>query len=231
VIRVKEREVILVPGETISIGRHLENDLVIHSPSVSRFHASIRWLQERLLPEVLDHGSQNGTVVDGVEVGRSPVAVRGDALLLLGSRLVQVRVNEPGSQALLRNAPDVVMLFSERGQERGGTFAAGLELAKILRELEAEERTGTLWLDLRTGEAARITLCEGKLMAVEKGDAAKTRALELLLIGVGGHWRFVPELEPVDDPLNLHFTNFYRRWRQGYTPRRPRRKTPRTQTG
>lgn len=58
------------PGAILTIGRHLENDIVIASSSVSRYHARIQWLPGLPEPGVVDLDSQNGTFVGPVEVGR-----------------------------------------------------------------------------------------------------------------------------------------------------------------
>ena len=67
--------------DTASIGRGLDNDVVVEDPRVSRHHARLQrgargW-------EVSDVGSTNGTFVNGKQIHHSPIA-NGDAISLGG---------------------------------------------------------------------------------------------------------------------------------------------------
>lgn len=53
-------------GDTVWIGRHPQNHIVIEDPSVSRLHAIIS--QEKDMLMVKDAGSTNGTMVNGVSL-------------------------------------------------------------------------------------------------------------------------------------------------------------------
>ena len=57
-----------IPQEetTVTIGRHVENDIVLRDSSVSRQHACLTKEAENLI--VTDKGSKNGTVVNGLRV-------------------------------------------------------------------------------------------------------------------------------------------------------------------
>lgn len=55
-----------LPIGSSTLGRDATNDIVVHSTGVSRHHATIRW--EPPYCRVLDHGSTNGTYVNGVRV-------------------------------------------------------------------------------------------------------------------------------------------------------------------
>ena len=73
-------------GQRLSLGRALDNDLILEGPGVSRRHAEVTW--EIVQYEVRDLGSQNGTSVNGTPVTRSALAP-GD---LLEVGLVQLRL-------------------------------------------------------------------------------------------------------------------------------------------
>lgn len=51
--------VVLEPGRTIRLGRERSNDIPVHDPHVSRFHALLRVLPDGNL-YVTDHQSVNG---------------------------------------------------------------------------------------------------------------------------------------------------------------------------
>jgi pSer/pThr/pTyr-binding forkhead associated (FHA) protein len=224
VITHEDTEYRLKSGGTLTIGRHRRNDIVIHSASVSRFHATISWREGRAGPEIVDHGSQNGTSQGGLVVGRQPVSLRDGTPVLLGSRVLQVRLRNEGAAALLEDAPEVVALFTEQGSEASGSLDTVVDLFRVLRILEAEHRTGTVHVVPAEGEPGRLTLCQGLIMAVEKGIATRTRALEHLLAVKGAcRYRFTPDLEPTDAPMNLWFSDYLRTWNRGFTPKRPHR--------
>jgi hypothetical protein len=59
---------ISLTGEVTSVGRSIDNDVVIESPDVSRRHAQIVWEQDQYV--VIDLESTNGTFVSGNKVAR-----------------------------------------------------------------------------------------------------------------------------------------------------------------
>ena len=59
-------EVIPVKGSTISIGALEDNDVVLSSDTVSRFHAAIHRKGRNV--EIEDRNSVNGTFVNGIQV-------------------------------------------------------------------------------------------------------------------------------------------------------------------
>ncbi|HET9015954.1 MAG TPA: DUF3662 and FHA domain-containing protein [Thermomicrobiaceae bacterium] len=70
--------------QTTSLGRALDNDIIIEVPEVSRHHARVDYVNNQF--EIIDQDSTNGTTVNGVRVKRSRIA-EGDAILLGTVRL------------------------------------------------------------------------------------------------------------------------------------------------
>jgi len=68
-------------GESISFGRGAGNQVVLNDSDVSRRHCTIRWDESGIVVE--DHGSRNGTFVNGRRV-RSRRVVRGDSEVVIG---------------------------------------------------------------------------------------------------------------------------------------------------
>ena len=99
-------------GPSITIGRHLENKIVVNTKSVSRRHAIIRWQQGVFV--IHDLGSKGGTRKNGVQIRESvlrpgDVIVIGDNSFIYGEGLTpiererQVSPNSSGTtQALDR---------------------------------------------------------------------------------------------------------------------------------
>lgn len=74
------RRYLLRPGATTTLGRAVDNDIVIADASVSRHHATIAARDGGF--ELNDLGSQNGTFVGGRRLGTAQRLANGDALRL-----------------------------------------------------------------------------------------------------------------------------------------------------
>jgi DNA-binding NtrC family response regulator len=67
-------------GDRLSIGSHPSNDLALEDPAVSGFHCEVQ--VDTRGPWLVDMGSRNGTVLDGVTIGRG--ALRDGSTIQLG---------------------------------------------------------------------------------------------------------------------------------------------------
>jgi hypothetical protein len=78
-----------------TIGRSLDNDVVIEDQGVSRRHAQIRWRSGRF--EIFDLGSRAGTVLNRRRISRAELK-SGDVIALGSAALIfgQEESNEPG---------------------------------------------------------------------------------------------------------------------------------------
>lgn len=72
-----------------AIGRGMDNDLVIQSPFVSRRHAVL--LSSPAGHAIQDLGSKNGTWVNGIRLGRAPLELTHQDLIVLGNTQVSLR--------------------------------------------------------------------------------------------------------------------------------------------
>lgn len=70
----------------VTIGRGLNNDIVLEDPRISRQHAQIRFKSRRFL--ISDQGSTNGTYVNGTPVTTEQILHSGDLVSLGGLELV-----------------------------------------------------------------------------------------------------------------------------------------------
>jgi DNA-binding NtrC family response regulator len=73
-------------SEAVTIGTAADNDLVVTDETVSRYHAELRPIGDRVL--VIDHGSTNGTAVGPAHLARGTVS-RG-AVLALGKTMLKI---------------------------------------------------------------------------------------------------------------------------------------------
>ncbi len=76
----------------ISIGRRIDNSLVINDPRVSRTHAEVRCFRGRYV--VFDMDSSGGTYVNGKRVTHS-IVYDGDVISLAGVQLIFRQSNLP----------------------------------------------------------------------------------------------------------------------------------------
>jgi hypothetical protein len=70
----------------VTIGRGLNNDVVLEDPRISRQHAQVRFKSRRFL--IADQGSTNGTYVNGTPVTTEQVLRNGDIVSLGGLEMV-----------------------------------------------------------------------------------------------------------------------------------------------
>lgn len=84
-------QAIPLTGETTSIGRAVDNDIVLGASSVSRHHAKIVWDSDRYY--LIDRESTNGSFVNGKRVHRQPLSEEDE--LLLGETAFTFHLADP----------------------------------------------------------------------------------------------------------------------------------------
>jgi pSer/pThr/pTyr-binding forkhead associated (FHA) protein len=85
----------------ITIGRDVQNDIVLEDPSVSRSHARVALEQDAL---VIYDSSTNGTFVNGRKISGPARVSEGDEVQIGASRLFVERFSQPTGLAFSRNA-------------------------------------------------------------------------------------------------------------------------------
>ncbi len=73
----------------LRLGRLADLEVTIDDPSISRLHAEVYLADEGWV--IRDRGSSNGTEVNGVRIGRSPVKLREDDSIRLGTFSLRVK--------------------------------------------------------------------------------------------------------------------------------------------
>lgn len=202
----KERK--LRPGDSISIGRSGSNDIVIDASTLADRHAALSWPRGGR-PLAQDLGSRCGTFLNGIRLFvPTPLPMRSGTLTVGG---VELQVLFADREALLTGVSDRVSLFSDSGPTLKGTVRALEDLKKVMRRLETNKRTGTLTLDLDSGDAS-VTFYMGKVMGADVGGLEGVKALKALLRGcVGARYRFAKEFEPKDQQLGFWPSDLFRR--------------------
>ncbi len=215
----------LRPGQSLRIGRHHENDIVVKDSVVSRFHATLRWDETSDRPSLYDNGSQNGTNVNGKDVIGRAESLGTSSRVVIGSCKLTVELVGTAAAALIDDAAEAVALFTEQGPELRGALTAASGLRQVLLRLEVEQRSGTLTLDLPDGDRGRITLAAGRIMAAEVAQLQGPDALDRIYQATRGEFRFTRDMEPSDQALNIRFSDYLRdrhgsylgttRWKRG----------------
>lgn len=187
-LRITARDgtsVTIHPGEELWLGRHSSSHLVVADPSVSRFHACLRWDEGQDRPAITDASSQNGTRLGGTPLAaQTPVVLRGGEELRLGEApALRVELCHAGVPApALLHDQDETVLFSDHGPCFAGNTHGQAELHRVLLGLEARRRTASILIE---GEGVRgcLTFSMGKVVVARaaglRGIAALRRLLEL----------------------------------------------------
>ena len=209
----------LVPGGSLRIGRHHENDIVLKESVVSRFHATLRWDADADRPVLYDNGSQNGTNVNGKDVIGRAEALANYSKITIGPYSLTVELQgiteDSPIPALLEDAGDSVALFTEHGPEIMGTLDLPDSMRQLLLRLECERRSGSLLLQLGGGKA-KVTFGVGRIMDAQYQGLVGLRALDRVAQATHGSYQVTRDMEPSDQAMNLWFSDFLRMKHDSY---------------
>jgi hypothetical protein len=97
-------------GPVVSIGRALDNDVIVEDPRVSRQHAQLRWRYNRYV--LYDLGSRGGTRINGYQVEEC-VLHSGDVISLGG--VAAIYGEDPPTPVLLPDEGDTPPLADRAG--------------------------------------------------------------------------------------------------------------------
>ncbi len=143
-----------VPGPTMTIGSDPRCNLILNDPTVSRVHLELRI--EREILRLVDQGSLNGTIVDGVRV--RDAYPRPDSIIRLGKTALRLR--------MLSEIVEVPMSPNDHFGNLKGRSAA---MRLVFAELERAARSGlNVLIEGETGT--------GKELAAEGVHEASRRA-------------------------------------------------------
>src|SRR2546428_7167040 len=149
----------LEPPRRITIGRGPDNSIVVPNGHLSRMHAIIWCDEERCWVE--DHGTKNGTLLNGLPIAGSRELRDGDEVLVPGLRLAFRKGDE-------------TMTFTGRGLQAGGdtkTFLfSDLRGYTSFVERHGDDAAGELIADYRGLVRAEVKQADGAEIKTE-GDS------------------------------------------------------------
>ena len=169
IIRTKLETLDRVPidGAALLLGRNDDNDVVLDSPRVSRYHARIAW--NGAVYSIEDVGSRNGTWLNGVRVEGS-TALRHSDLIQIGDLTLVFEIQ----------GKETMKMDAGRGQSPDGLSAREAEiLACIARGKTNADVADELVLSVRTVER-HLTNIYAKIGARNRSEAtayAHTRGI------------------------------------------------------
>lgn len=161
------KEVPLNEGDTLTVGRKPENDVVIDNPAVSSHHCKISRQGDTFYVE--DLGSTNGTFVNEKKIVKAGLHHQ-DVVGVAKHALVYIEDDPEKLKAAKSSSPDAtVVLTPEKSQEMASAAAA------ISKSAQAE-RTGMLKVLKGAVGAAECEL-KGISTYIGKSDRAQVRIL------------------------------------------------------
>lgn len=202
------------PGDTLRIGRHHSNDLVLGDGTVSRFHAAIEWDKDEDRPWLVDNDSANGVDIDDrvVDVraplsGNNQVGVGDFTLILVLTAPAAREVPEAltASDHLIDDDGEgmgKVRLYSESTAKVEGRFTDAKEIQRIALEIEDKQRTGTLKVSERL-VTHWIMFGSGGVVSASYGGVLGVRSLVEILNMTEGRFEFSADIEFSEENLKL----------------------------
>jgi uncharacterized protein YkwD len=188
--------------QTVAIGSHPSNDVVLGETTVSRRHATITRKPGRF--ELADLGSTNGTFVNGGRV-RKPIGLkRGDEIKFGSARFAFIAAGDP-IPARAARAP------SRLGRALASLalmFIAGFVGVRYRSEIGPAASTITAWISSRQSSSAPSATSTQPASANSQAKASSTPALPAIPAAVVPEWlrrvnyyRAMVKLAPiVEDP-------------------------------
>ncbi len=155
----------------VTIGRETDRQLILPSASVSRRHAKL--LVGNGQVQIMDEGSANGVVVDGVRIG-GPTSVGPQSRIDLAEFRIVLAAPAPGTGSARGSSAgaDVMKLVAEGGPYDGRVFPVGVGMLGVGRALENDLVFDDPSLSRKHAQLTRIA--GGRLLIEDLGSSNGT---------------------------------------------------------
>jgi serine/threonine protein kinase len=201
-----------------TIGRDGAADVRIKSDLVSRRHAEIGWTKNGFA--VVDLGSVNGTLVNGVRIGGACHLHRDDRVSVAGFEIlvklltgddVHEETGTGGTTRIMR--PE---LARQLGKESLTGELGQLTLKDVAELLEWKKQTGLLTIKPANGAEGRLSIVKGQIVHGEtkRGQKGLEAALALLRV-TAGRFVFEPGAAPPTRSIALDTEALWDKVREG----------------
>ena len=132
---------VVAEGDTFTVGSAPTNDLVVHDPTVSRFHFELRRVGDQIL--LTDNGSLNGTQSGGVFVARGMVSP--GAILMCGRVRLRVEHGDP------------VNLETHEDTELNGVHGRSIAMRRVMAQVkQAAKSDASVLIQGETGVGKEV---------------------------------------------------------------------------
>jgi pSer/pThr/pTyr-binding forkhead associated (FHA) protein len=151
-LNAKEVDRKVLDQEIIAIGRDMDNDIVINNLAVSRCHAILTVLDDKII--VKDMASSNGTFINGKKIEEG-VLNAGD-LMLIGKHILRLEIDEE---------PQAVQPEENKEAEEGTVIFDSDTRDKFLEKMQTEKAASDPRLVVNGEEEIKI---KGDFFAIGK---------------------------------------------------------------
>ncbi len=162
-------------GQTYSIGRGMDCDVVVEDAAASRRHAQLSVARTSDAVFLEDCGSRNGTFVNGEPVS-SRIALREGARIQVGGSIFLARLKEREEELELSDTGTVAFDQGSFVQDLDGGELARYGLVELLKLVFNAQRNVTVHVALAS-EHAKIEVRAGEVLAGECGGLQGFNAL------------------------------------------------------
>ena len=190
----------LNPSETFRIGRDWQNDLILPSNSVSRYHSEIIWQEGSYV--IYDLKSTNGTMVNDIYIESHPLQ-NGDVITISNNKIYyQIQKDILPTDVIVDNASGAPtsriskMLLKELDDKVFSGNISEINFLHILQMLRLEEKSGRL--RLIDNETAYVFIEKGKVTHCETNLLEGEEAFFELLAWAKGRFEFEAGVKPAE---------------------------------
>jgi adenylate cyclase len=158
-------------GQTLTLGRHTDNDVQVLDPEVSKQHMVLRRSDGPAGPTFAleDLGSANGTLVNGTRVSKHVLAP--DDVIVVGNTVIRFRVEviAPQRTPALNQAVRPLTSFHEAREGRPST---GPAMARGIAMPDLKERTSVTLLPADLAGSSHESVFEKQLSSFDSDNKA-----------------------------------------------------------
>ncbi|MBL4847061.1 MAG: FHA domain-containing protein [Planctomycetes bacterium] len=186
--------VLLPPGKPLTLGRAQDAALTLPHPNVSRYHATLTRMGDRV--QVMDLNSSNGTFLGSKRLGNEPIWLDpGGPTLGVGPFDLNLRTlsGDDAGEETAQGTEPLTQQFRLRDLAVKGKIEV-LPLTQLLQSIELNERSGTV-----TVEGGKVAFWQGKPLWATHDERTGASALQSLLSLAEGDFTF--DIEPEEKAL------------------------------
>ncbi len=202
------------PKQPISMGRAIENTIVLTSPYVSRSHARIQADEKGY--KIIDQGSTNGTFVNGHKVKDHPLAV-GDKIRI-GSFVInfldkQTLLDQYGQFADIASINELLTTEIKPGPKSDFSGSLShLNPVEIIQMINLGRKSGTLSILHAEGDEGTLRVRSGEIYWASYSSKknvlhGEMAVYNILKLSVGSFLFKAGEPDPADPNIHLSTMN------------------------